>query len=151
MFRGQNVGIKLLQEALIEARAGREVVFEEWVENPWIAKGKTKETMCNFFDMKTRYVGDTLRKSSRDSAATSPQKKPNSSGKPTGTPSPPAGLLSKCIHFGCHVLHTGVSRRVRRATSSATRRIPSAAPIRSSTTPTGWPGFKPIAASFATA
>jgi hypothetical protein len=56
LFRGQNVGLSLMQEAFIEARAGREVVFEELVKTPWMAKGKTKETMSNFFDMKTRYV-----------------------------------------------------------------------------------------------
>jgi hypothetical protein len=56
VFRGQNIGLKLLRENLIEARAGREVVFEELVENQWIAKGKSKETMSNFFDMKTRRV-----------------------------------------------------------------------------------------------
>src|SRR5882724_923352 len=40
VFRGQNVGLSLLQEALIEARAGREVGFEELVKTPWLAKGK---------------------------------------------------------------------------------------------------------------
>lgn len=55
-FRGQDVGLKLLRETLIEARAGREVVFEELVERPWIVKGKTKETMSNFFDLQTRQV-----------------------------------------------------------------------------------------------
>jgi hypothetical protein len=34
------------------ARSGREIVFEELVEKPWMAKGKSKETMTNFFDMK---------------------------------------------------------------------------------------------------
>ena len=58
VFRRQNVGLKLLKEAVIEARSGREIVFEELVEKPWIAKGKSKETMTNFFDMKTRYVGE---------------------------------------------------------------------------------------------
>jgi hypothetical protein len=47
-----------LKEALIEARSGREIIFEELVEKPWMAKGKSKETMTNFFDMKTRYVGE---------------------------------------------------------------------------------------------
>jgi hypothetical protein len=56
VFQGQNVGLSLLKEALTEARAGREIVFEELVEKQWMAKGKSKETMTNFFDMKTRYV-----------------------------------------------------------------------------------------------
>lgn len=70
VFRGQNIGLKLLRENLIEARAGREIVFEELVENPWIAKGKSKETMSNFFDMKTRrvkeYVDGVAAKIKRD-------------------------------------------------------------------------------------
>ena len=31
-------------------------MFEELVEKPWMAKGKSKETMTNFFDMKSRYA-----------------------------------------------------------------------------------------------
>ena len=58
MFRRQSLGLKLQRETLIEARAGREVSFEALVETPWMEKGKTKETMSNFFDMKTRYVKD---------------------------------------------------------------------------------------------
>jgi hypothetical protein len=58
VFRGQNVGLSLLQEALIEVRAGRKIVFEELVEEKWIAKGKTKETMSNFFDLQTRQAKD---------------------------------------------------------------------------------------------
>ena len=56
VFRRQSLGLKLQRETLIEARAGREVSFEYLVETPWMEKGKTKETMSNFFDMKTRYV-----------------------------------------------------------------------------------------------
>ena len=56
VFRRQSLGLKLQRETLIEARAGREVSFEYLVETPWMEKGKTKETMTNFFDMKTRYV-----------------------------------------------------------------------------------------------
>jgi len=58
VFRGQNVGLSLLHEALIEARDGRKIVFEELVEEKWIAKGKTKETMNNFFDLQTRQAKD---------------------------------------------------------------------------------------------
>jgi hypothetical protein len=56
VFRRQSLGLKLQRETLIEARAGREVSFEYLVETPWMEKGKSKETMSNFFDMKTRYV-----------------------------------------------------------------------------------------------
>lgn len=42
VFKRQNAGLKLLKEAVIEARAGREMVFEELVEKPWMAKGKSK-------------------------------------------------------------------------------------------------------------
>jgi hypothetical protein len=55
-----------LKEAVIEARSGREIVFEELVEKPWMAKGKSKETMTNFFDMKSgsarEYVDGVMRK-----------------------------------------------------------------------------------------
>jgi hypothetical protein len=33
-------------------------VFEELVEEKWIANGKTKETMSNFFDLQTRQAKD---------------------------------------------------------------------------------------------
>ena len=56
VFMRQTVGLKLLKEGVVEARAGREIAFEELVEKPWIAKGKSKETMTNFFDMKSRYA-----------------------------------------------------------------------------------------------
>jgi len=58
VFSLQRIGLRLLKEAVIEARSSREIVFEELVEKPWMAKGKSKETMTNFFDMKTRYVGE---------------------------------------------------------------------------------------------
>jgi hypothetical protein len=64
IFQDQTFGLSLLREALIEARSAREIVFEELVEKPWIQKGKSKETMCNFFDMKTQnaseYVDEVL-------------------------------------------------------------------------------------------
>ncbi|HSS20624.1 MAG TPA: hypothetical protein VLL54_11165 [Pyrinomonadaceae bacterium] len=56
VFRRQSLGLKLQRETLIEARAGREVSFEYLVEIPWMEKGTTKETMSNFFDLKTRSV-----------------------------------------------------------------------------------------------
>jgi hypothetical protein len=64
IFQEQKVGLSMLREALIEARSAREIVFEELVEKPWLQKGKSKETMCNFFDMKTQnsaaYVDEVL-------------------------------------------------------------------------------------------
>jgi len=64
IFQDQTVGLGMLREALIEARSGREIIFQELVEQPWMQKGKSKETMCNFFDMKTRdaaeYVDEVI-------------------------------------------------------------------------------------------
>ncbi len=50
----QNLGLRMLRETLIEARAGREVVFQEIVKRPWREKGKSDETMANYFDLQTR-------------------------------------------------------------------------------------------------
>lgn len=58
VFRRQTVTFGVLRETLIEARAGREVYFEDIVERPWLEKGKTRETMKNYFDMKTRNTTD---------------------------------------------------------------------------------------------
>lgn len=70
VFSRQSVGLRLLKEAVIEARSGREIVFEELVEKPWIAKGKSKDTMTNYFDMKSRnvteYVDGLIAKIKRD-------------------------------------------------------------------------------------
>jgi len=70
VFSRQSVGLRLLKEAVIEARSGREIVFEELVEKPWIVKGKSKETMNNFFDMRSgharEYVDDIIAKIKRD-------------------------------------------------------------------------------------
>ena len=59
-----------MKEAVIEARSGREIVFEELVEKPWLAKGKSKETMTNFFDMKSNsareYVDGVIAKIKRE-------------------------------------------------------------------------------------
>jgi len=64
VFQDQTFGLSLLRELLIEARSAREIVFEELVEKPWLQKGKSKESMCNFFDMKTQstaeYVEEVL-------------------------------------------------------------------------------------------
>ena len=80
-FRGQNISLKLQRETLIEARAGREVGFEALVETPWMEKGKSKETMTNFFDMKTRYVkeyvDEVIQKIKKDEAREYDETKPS--------------------------------------------------------------------------
>ena len=43
VLKRQSVGLRLLKETVIEARSGREIVSEELVEKPWMAKGKSKE------------------------------------------------------------------------------------------------------------
>ena len=42
-----------MREAVIEARAGREVAFEELVAQAFMEKGHTRESITNYFDMKT--------------------------------------------------------------------------------------------------
>ena len=70
VFSRQSIGLRLLKEAAIEARSGREIVFEELVEKPWMANGKSKETMNNYFDMKSgtarEYVDGVIAKIKRD-------------------------------------------------------------------------------------
>ena len=70
ILKRQSVGLRLSKETVIEARSGREILFEELVEKPWMAKGKSKETMTNFFDMKSRsateYVDGVIAKIKRD-------------------------------------------------------------------------------------
>jgi hypothetical protein len=53
-FMARDIGLLMLREILIETRASRDVVYEETVRKPWLAKGKTRETMDNFYDMQTR-------------------------------------------------------------------------------------------------
>ena len=53
-YMARDIGLMMLRETFIEARACRDVAFEEIVRNPWQAKGKTRETMDNYFDMKSR-------------------------------------------------------------------------------------------------
>jgi hypothetical protein len=68
-----NLGLHLLRETLIEARAGREVYFEDIVERPWLEKGKTPETMSNYFDLKSsdaiKHVDDVIDKIKKEEAA----------------------------------------------------------------------------------
>ncbi len=45
--------VLLMREAVIEARAGREVAFEELVAQAFMEKGHTRESINNYFDMKT--------------------------------------------------------------------------------------------------
>src|SRR6266540_5425581 len=72
LFRRQTVSFGVLRETLIEARAGREVYFEDIVERPWLEKGKTRETVKNYFDMKTRnttdYVDEVIDKIKKEEA-----------------------------------------------------------------------------------
>jgi len=56
VFQNQNVGLKLLLETFVEARTGRALAWEELIERPLIQKGKTKQDLVNYFDMKTRYA-----------------------------------------------------------------------------------------------
>jgi hypothetical protein len=53
VFRRQTVDFKLLREAVIESRAGREVAFEELVAQAFMEKGHTRESINNYFEMKT--------------------------------------------------------------------------------------------------
>jgi hypothetical protein len=53
-FMARDVGLLMLRELLIETRACRDLVYEENVRKPWMEKGKTRETMDNFYDMHTR-------------------------------------------------------------------------------------------------
>ena len=54
LLNNQNVLVMLLQETFIAAQESRDTTFDALVKDPWIAKGKTHETMQNFYDMKTR-------------------------------------------------------------------------------------------------
>jgi hypothetical protein len=56
LLRNQKVGIKLLLETFVEARTGRALAWEELIERPLIQKGRTKQDLVNYFDMKTRYA-----------------------------------------------------------------------------------------------
>ena len=53
-YFSRDFGLWMLRELLIETLAGRTLVYEENVRKPWIEKGKTHETMDNFYDMHTR-------------------------------------------------------------------------------------------------
>jgi|SRR6516165_7076522 hypothetical protein len=54
LLRNQNVIVMFLLETFIAAQESRDTAFEVLVKNPWIQKGKTSETMQNYYDMKTR-------------------------------------------------------------------------------------------------
>ena len=53
-FMVRDIGLLMLREILIETRACRDLVYEENVRKPWMEKGKTRETMDNFYEMHTR-------------------------------------------------------------------------------------------------
>lgn len=54
LLKNQDVLVMLLLETFIAAQEGRDTAFDALVKDPWIQKGKTNETMQNFYDMKTR-------------------------------------------------------------------------------------------------
>jgi len=56
VFHNQNVGLKLLLETFVEAGTGRALAWEELIERPLIQKGRTKQDLANYFDMKTHYA-----------------------------------------------------------------------------------------------
>jgi hypothetical protein len=72
VFRRQTVTFGVLRETVRVARAGREGYFEVIVERPWLEKGKTRETMKNYFDMKTRntidYVDQVINRIKKEEA-----------------------------------------------------------------------------------
>jgi hypothetical protein len=53
-FMVRDIGLLMLREILIEQRACRDVVYDETIRRPWLAKGKSQETMQNYYDMQTR-------------------------------------------------------------------------------------------------
>jgi len=53
-FMVRDLGLLMLREILIEQRACRDVVYDETIRRPWLTKGKTHETMQNYYDMQTR-------------------------------------------------------------------------------------------------
>jgi len=53
-FMVRDIGLLMLRELLVEQRACRDVVYDETIRRPWLAKGKTDETMQNYYDMQTR-------------------------------------------------------------------------------------------------
>jgi len=59
-FMVREIGLLMLREILIEIRACRDLVYEENVRKPWMEKGKTRETMDNFYDMHTRTATDKV-------------------------------------------------------------------------------------------
>jgi len=56
LLRNQRVGLRLLLETFVEARTGRALAWEELIERPLMQKGRTKQDLTNYFDMKTRYA-----------------------------------------------------------------------------------------------
>ena len=56
LLRNQRVGTKLLLATFVEARTGRALAWEELVAAPLKQKGRTKQDLDNYFDMKTRYA-----------------------------------------------------------------------------------------------
>ena len=53
LLQNQNVLVMFLVETFIAAQESRNTAFDALVKDPWLEKGKTPETMQNFYDMKT--------------------------------------------------------------------------------------------------
>jgi hypothetical protein len=54
LLQNQNVTTLLMLEILIAAQESRDTTFNVLVKDPWLQKGKTAETVQNYYDMKTR-------------------------------------------------------------------------------------------------
>ncbi len=54
LLQNQNVMIMLMLEILIAAQESRDTAFNVLVKDLWLQKGKTAETVQNYYDMKTR-------------------------------------------------------------------------------------------------
>ena len=54
LLQNQNVTTLLMLETLIASQESRDTAFKVLVKDPWLQKGKTAETVENYYDMKTR-------------------------------------------------------------------------------------------------
>jgi len=54
LLQNQNVLVMFMVEIFIAAQESRDTAFNVLVKDPWLQKGKTAETVQNYYDMKTR-------------------------------------------------------------------------------------------------